>query len=480
MQRDVAPDAVGEAPVGLALAVEQARELVGYEQPSADLVSAISVVYTEEDKDASLIPASSKGLDILVVGHVPFYRYWQDDEQRYVFHPMAYGRFLGRLSCNEDPELYLAAAVSVAHSLPNGGLLWYYPDNYRLNRMLGPDLHPSCIGQGQILGAITQLDARCNGDFSELARGAYLGLSFDYHSGGVNLENKALLEIPLFRSCPEIILNGWLHALLHLHNYVEHYQDREAKELLAANVAYLVEHLERFHDDNTGLSRYSDLTPYRVRVQYETESSPNLIAFYRSRDRELEDYRISLEGIDHESRSPFDNQIITQGQGFTDIWISCSQAFDTYVVSTTGPFTVTFDAGVYSPYTATPRAGGKGIELHSYCDDGYHVVHITDVREELFCGYPTNFSKVGANYYHPYHVVALACLLAGPEMPDEVAMKLRSWMERWLEAVENPPPEEGLEFVPFSDVLGDLVKHELFTITDDWETLLAMARASAR
>jgi hypothetical protein len=233
-------------------------------------------VYQPSDKDDIAIPESSKGLNIIVIDKIPFYRYWQDELKRYVFHPMAYGTFLGRLDCDEQVGEYLDSAIRMAHNLPNDGLLWYYPDNYPLDRFLGPDLAPSAISQGHILDAVTRLDKRCDLNLSGIARRVFLGLSFDYYDGGVNLENKALLEIPLFRPAPEIILNGWLHAILNLKNYVEYYRDDQAKELLLVNIQFLADSLGNFHDEKSGLSLYSDLSPYEVRVHHEGEQQPRL------------------------------------------------------------------------------------------------------------------------------------------------------------------------------------------------------------
>ena len=456
-----------------------ARRIVDYEQPAPELARAISAVYSSSDKDVSVIPESSKGLDIVLIDNVPFYHYWQDEVKRYVFHPMAYGRFLARLDCNEPVERYVDAAIAMAQDLPNGGLLWYYPNNYRLNRFLGPDLSPSAMSQGQILGAITGLDERCQTDLSEIARRVFLGLSFDYYDGGVNLEDRTLLEIPLFRSAPEIILNGWLHALLHLNNYVKHYRDPRAEELLASNIQFLAKTLDNFHDKETGLSLYSDLCPYRVRVHHETEELHRLTVFYKARSSDLDALAFDLKVIGHDTQSPYDNQIIRETQSFTDIWINCSQNYETYLVSDR-PVTVSFSTGKYSPYRSTPGTGGERIELESEQVSDYHVVNITSVRDKLFCGYPTNFSKMGENYYHTYHVVALACLIVAADMPNETPATLRTWMERCIRAIESTDHPEGLAFASYDKILNDLFKHKVFTLTDDWDTLWRMAREAGR
>jgi len=454
-----------------------ARHIVDYEQPTPELVEAISAVYSPSDKDVNLIPESSKGLDIAMIDNVPFYHYWQDDVERYVFHPMAYGGFLARLNCDEPIEKYVDEAIAMAHDLPNGGLLWYYPDNYQLNRFIGPDLSPSAISQGQILGSITNLNNRCQIDFSALARRIFLGLSYDYYDGGVNFQNSALLEIPLFRSAPEIILNGWLHALLHLNNYVVYYQDVQAKELLSANINFLATCLKNFHDEQTGLSLYSDLCPYSVRLHHETEKPQNLTVFYKSTIGDFNDLVFELKAIEHDTQSPYDNQIIRQTKSFTDIWISCSQHYETYIVSDK-PVNASFSTGKYSPGRSTPGKGGTDLKLRPDSIEQYYVINVTSVRDMLFCGYPTNFSKLGENYYHAYHVVALACILASIDLPDETRASLTKWMERWVDTIESFGKSEKFKFTSYDKILRDLFKHKVFTLTDDWDKLLRTARKS--
>ena len=141
------------------------------------------------------------------------------------------------------------------------------------------------------------------------------------------------------------------------------------------------------------------------------------------------------------------------------------------------PITVSFNTGEYSPYRSLPGTGGEQIKLQSSEADDYYIVHITSVRDNLFCGYPTNFSKKGENYYHTYHVVGLACLLAYEDLPDGVRASLRTWMERWISTIETfNPSDRELVFSSYEKVLSGLVKDEVFTLTDDWDTLLRMAR----
>lgn len=457
-----------------AVSFSHARRMQDYIQPPEDLVQSISCVYGPEAKDEQAIPESSKQLNIIIVDDIPFYPYWQNEKGLYAFHPMAYGGFLSRLSCDEPVKRYLNAAERMACKLPNGGLLWYYPDNYNLNRFLGPDISPSAIGQAQILGAIVDLDRRCSLDLSDLARRTFLGLAFPYYDGGVNLEDKILLEIPLFHSAPEIILNGWIHALLYLRQYADYYNDSQARELFLASVATLAQSLPSFHDVKTGLSLYSDLCPYRVRIRHPNGPLEKLFVFYKAREAGLDDLVFELKPIEND-RSSYDNRVIRSTKSFTDVWISCSQRYDTYLVAEGAPFTAEFTTGVYDPKRATPAAGGEHIELQSQKAGDYEVVHITSVRQKLFCGYPTNFSKPGKNYYHVYHVVALACLLASADLPQDVRDTLSFWMHKWMKTIENGDTSEGLEFYSYQYLLDDLYKHKACLLTGDWETLLRKA-----
>jgi len=453
----------------------RARRMQNYIQPPEELIQSISRVYSSEMQSDEKIPESSKGSALILINGVPFFPYWQKKEKQYAFHPMAYGGFLSRLSCTEPIDRYLDAAEQMAYKLPNGGLLWYYPDNYNLNRFLGPDISPSAIGQGQILGAIVDLDRRCDRDLYNLARSAFLGLAFPYYDGGVNLKDKFLLELPLFRSAPEVILNGWLHALLYLRQYADYYNDSQARKLFLASVATLAQDLPSFHDAKTGLSLYSDLCPYRVRIRHPNGPLKKLFVFYKAREAGLDNLVFELKPIMND-RSSYDNRVIKSTKSFTDVWISCSQRYDTYLVAEGAPFTAEFTTGTYDPKRATPAAGGEHIELQSHKAGDYEVVHITSVRQKLFCGYPTNFSKyVGKNYYHVYHVVALACLLASADLPQDVRDALSFWMHKWMKTIENWDASEGLEFYSYQYLLDDLYEHKACLLTDDWETLLRKA-----
>jgi hypothetical protein len=345
-----------------------------------------------------------------------------------------------------------------------------------LSRFLGPDLAPSAIAQGVILEAMTMIDATSPANLSDLARSVFKGLAFDYYRGGLNLSDVALLEIPLFRSPPEIVLNGWLDALLHLHSYAEAYEDDEARQLFASNLQFLASALERFQDPQSGLSRYSNLCPYRIRIETGGNTSLPLTAFYRARIPELDNLAFDLAEIGGLSHSNYDNQIIRQTSTGVEAWVSCSQEYDTYIVSLDGPFKVELETGTYDPYRSTPSSGGERVQLSSSFVDGYHVVDLTSARDRLFCGYPTNFSKLDENYYHTYHIVALACLLASDAVPDEIAPILGHLLNRWFEAAAKTTSEKGLVFTAYQKVLDGVVKNGTHLPSAQWDDLLRLAQ----
>jgi len=459
---------------------KDARCIADIEQPGPELTRLISAAYTAHEAGAEALPRSIAKKDVIVINDVPFFPYWQSREKnRYVFHPMAYAWFLLLLSHNEKIETYVNVAVQTAHPLPNGGILWYYPNNYKLNRFLGPDLSPSAISQGQFLADITAIDeANPDRDLSEIAHRVYRGLAFDYYKGGVNLENKALLEVPLFRSAPEIILNGWLHAILGLSRYVEYYQDSEAEKLLMSNVIFLSEVLGHFDDPKTGLSCYSDLCPYRVKIRYTSKQTPEFTVFYKARIDGFDNMRFELKTIDHPTISPYDNQVVRRKANFSKVWISCSRNYDTYIVSESCPFTCTFDTGTHIPTRSTPGKGGEQVKLSStFLSGSHHVVHVTSVRDRLFCGYPTNFSKKGSkNYYHIYHVVALACILTSMDLPKPAKEHLQTYMNRWIETVNTFNLGGKMSFNSYQVCLNSMIKNGVWTGTNNWESILTAAR----
>jgi hypothetical protein len=345
-------------------------------------------------------------------------------------------------------------------------------NNYRLNRMIGKTL-PSAISQAQILAAIVDASV-ANGRYAVLARAVFKGIAYDYYAGGVNLHQSALLEIPLFRSAPEIVLNGWLHALILVHHYAEWSGDPEARALLRSNVSFLTKIIDRFHDQRTGLSLYSDLGPYRVDILYEADHVPQLYVYYDSEHKELDDIVIPLEDTDKNDTSRYDNHIAVRKNGSLQAWINCSQNYGTYLVSGNGGIEVSLSTGQYDPKRATPDAGGSRINLASTSRGKWQVVDLASKRNELYCGFPTNFAaKSGKeNYYHIYHIVALAYILATFDLEEREAGTLERWMETWCDTIGYFEDEKGMRFSDFGSVLAGLATFHREILYEDWGQLL--------
>ena len=133
------------------------------------------------------------------------------------------------------PEL-LNTIRKVGIELPNGGLAFYYPNHYPLNRMRGPDLVYSAISQSEILAGFLKLYQQSDTDASKLVLDRVKqAMFFNHLDGGIDL-GVAQLELPLFRSNPEIILNGWLHALLQLNDYAIVMNDSEIASYVENNL----------------------------------------------------------------------------------------------------------------------------------------------------------------------------------------------------------------------------------------------------
>ncbi|MDG4648018.1 hypothetical protein P6F26_06145 [Roseibacterium sp. SDUM158017] len=409
-----------------------------------------------------------------LINGIPFAQYWQlDNPNQYVFHPMVYGRFVFNNATNRDFQNNIETIASIVSvDLPNGGAAPYYPNLYPLNRMRGPDLMYSSISQSEILAGYMRLDQEMQTETSnQLLNQAKLALLFPYEEGGVDL-GVAQLELPMFRSNPEIILNGWLHALLHLNDYAIQYDDDEVAEYVRQNLEFFVDNHEIWYDTQRNISRYSDTSPHRIIVQLSEDASDPLIV-YRARDPRLRNYiHMAVDEAEGEY-STFDFRVISrQGRRIT-MGVTCSGLFETYLVST-GPFTLQIRDGGYSPLRASPDGSGDWQTLDSDLQDGLSVVEISlPDNQELICGYPTNFSKAnGRNFYHMQHIVALQYLSRASAYSDpSLNQTLRAISAEWLAANERFLQGTDLQFEDAQAVLDSINRGKLLNQFTDVELL---------
>lgn len=385
-------------------------------QPDPISVNEISAEYFENE-----LPSSSISGNIAVVGGVPFAKYWQSgNENIFLFHPMAWGRHvLNQSEHREYRGKILAVAERIGIPLPNGGLAFYYPNKYPLNRMRGPDMMYSTISQADILSGFLRFHLMEDTDASaRMLERIKLSFFLPYEKGGINLADIAQLEMPLFRCNPEIILNGWLHSLLHLSDYAHQTKDPDVKNLIHRNLRFFADHHSAWYDEDRNISCYSDTSPHRVTVRTSREKQGFKLT-YKSKATELPDFITVPVEDPNKKLSGYDARVLQRNRltGHLTMGITCSSLFDTILVSD-APFSVAIRSGGYDPHRATPSASGSLYWIDSSREENFHAATI-DTPDGVMRAYPTNFGKAnGKNYYHIQHIVAIAQLSAFPAYQD--------------------------------------------------------------
>lgn len=411
-----------------------------------DLNEKIKTDLNEKELFGKILFEGEEGFDFSLYGNdqktivydgVIYSRYWQlKDKKAYVLHPMVFGRYVfnnsDSLSQNED---FKKAINSISYNLPGTkSKAFYYPDYYPLNRMSGPDLMYSAISQSEILAGIIKLEQK-NNNYRLLVDSIKEALLLDYYKGGVNLSNKALLEIPLFRSSPEIILNGWLHALLHLNDYCRIYEDSAAIEILKSNINFLSQNISDWYNEDLNISLYSNTTPYYLKIKTIDSYLPNhAIVNYTSLVEGFKNQRVTLFTDDTSHYGAYDNHFRNVKDSSANVYLTFSTMFDTKLLMCK-EFSVEFNVGEYIPLKSTPNLKGETIKLQSIYDEEnkYYYVDFNSIKEKLFLGYPTNFNKANKkNYYHVQHILAMLYLAHySPYIADDIKRTLIETSKTW-------------------------------------------------
>jgi hypothetical protein len=422
-----------------------------------------------------------------IVNGIPYSWYPAVDgveEGRRIVHPGVIGRQILNSSEHRDEiDALLKGMREIGVSVPNGGIAFYYPKHIEIARLLGPDYHYSSMTAADILSGLAKAAWLEQTAPPDLVDRILDSLTFNYEHGGVNLADKALLELPLFKSAPEIVLNGWLHSLVHLYEVQrvipEEHETLNARKRIAKilknNIEFLASIIHQFDAPSVRLSRYSNLSPYTVRIVADDAEIEPVDILYDSRNKGIEDYRVRLKKIDNEERhSLYDNQIIreTPNIGRITATISCSQMFDTYIVREAGPFTVKYEAGRYD-YRSTVPATGPHVEKQSTVgSDGLHVVKLGPEDRLTLCGYPTNFSKSGkTNYYHIQHIVALRYLVMAEVGTVSQRCRLEKFASKWDRYVGTTTVPRGMRFAKHQKVLEGLLAGAVGAEFRDWKRL---------
>lgn len=457
-------------------------------QPDSAQIERFSAVVRPGDpgtissQDASPEMILMRGQTFVLRDDLPYYGYaYLKEDDGYVVHPMRLGRFLLDNHMSPRIDAFVKAAGDVAVTLPNGGLAWYYPRHFLNARMLGPYLRYSGISQGTLLSGMTAVGLADPEVGLGPAKRVFAAMQFPFAEGGVNLADRAVLEMPSYHGAPEIILNGWLDALLHLADYVRETGDVEAKQFLDQNVAFLAEILPVFDDPEHRVSRYSDLSPYRLRLTLaRPEDADGLRVLYLPRFDGLPSFVVPLTTLDNGGGkpSPYDNQIVATNGKVVHAWVSCSRLYTTYVLSPGASLGGTLETGVVDRQRAAPGFGGETVQLQGDVMPGGAYVLLDSTSDGLICGYPTNFAKNGdTNFYHVYHVLSLMLLARSiDDLALESERVLLEWAERWLAYVESADLPDGLKFSALDDVLKGANANQLRKEADSADELVAWAR----
>lgn len=376
---------------------------------------------------------------------IPYSRYldeWQ-------FHP---GRIGGFLTTTRQQPKVVKTAKSILRcfvELPNGGLALYYPKTIRTARLQVNEPIYSGIAQGQLLAGFTRLirdevPGDKDHDWREIAHRIARSLLFPFEEGGVCVDGKIILEAPNFRACPEIILNGWIDALLHLHDYLQVAPDGELQEFLVRNLAALVELLPQFDAEDARLSRYSNVCPYQFRLHLKgaprRSGPPRVAVEYLPVKPGHSAFCIpDLWSAGPELRKCiYENKIEKFRSSSLDVSLSVSGLHDIKLHVAVDCTRVTFDPGTYNASSTVPRRSLQSrTVLPQSRADGCSTFVIRSSEHALIPGCPTNFAKDGENFYHLYHVAALYELAL---ITQERAQRkiLCDFADKWLGYMQDP------------------------------------------
>jgi hypothetical protein len=361
-----------------------------------------------------------------IVNGIPHHKY--DKNSDYLFHPMRAGRWLFNNATKENYENFL----KIATPKENDSLVWYYPDGYKLARMLNREV-TSCISQAEFLAAFCKMYQMKILPLSVLEK---IFRSFEIPE---LIYKDALIELPLPKNHPEIILNGWLHAISRIIDYYK--ITNEKSDLLERTLFRLSEMLPIFDDPKRKISNYSDLTIYKTKV-------------YNASNTKIKYTKDFIFDLTYDNKHSLYDCSFERDMGkyhFANIGV-------TYGVNhrliNDLPFKLEMFEGKYYPTTTLPQMEGEKIIVESTPFGSKHSLIIP--TENLFKGYPTPFSKNGgANYYHTYHVVALRDI--AKSYPTEHSKLFNEYADLWESYIDDR------NFTTVSKMEKDYVKGKLLT-----------------
>ena len=361
----------------------------------------------------------------------------------------------------------------VGIELPNKGLAFFYPNLYPLSRMNGNTVTYSTISQGAILSGYMKYDKEIASQKShQLVDRVKKSFFMPYEGGGVDL-GIAQLEIPLFHSNPEVILNGWLDALLRMNDYAITYGNEEVANYIHRNLKFFADNHKAWYDTERNISRYSDTSPQSATILSDNIKA-NFVVVYKSKIKEMKHYLIPLKDDPENQISSYENKIISRNIKTNEIkmTLSCSGFFDSVLVSDS-PFTMKIRSGGYSPTSSSPTNDGEWYFLTSQPILEQNLHKIVLPKEKLICGYPTNFSKANnKNFYHMQHIVALLYLANYPSFTDSnLTNRLKQIAKEWYENTKNFKYRKLDDFENPQEVLSSINRGKFIVQINDANAL---------
>jgi hypothetical protein len=362
-------------------------------------------------------------------------------------------------------------------TLPNGGLAFYYPKTFKVQRMIGNLYRYSAYAQGSMVETYLRLHQKYPGkDYLKMAEKAYLSMRFPYEKGGVGLSDRAFLEFPNYNSIPEIILNGWLDALVHVRNYAEYSKDEEALALVQSQIEFLSVVLPYYDAPSLRLSRYSDVSPYLFSV-YSDNLEPEginqeplrIVLLHQPKVKGLKPYAyfLSSEGFRPEAlktKSIYENYIVSTKPKRSTFRASLSRLYDNVILVNAPKSNLGYYPGSYDPMASSPvqkptseQIVVRGKPVGKRIREAYTMFDLDKTSMDETLGYPTNFLKPGnQNFYHMYHIITLFATAATID-DFELKQNLARWGLKWHEYTLNSPYEANGHYANANEV-WNLVK----------------------
>jgi hypothetical protein len=410
--------------------------------------------FAEEDREAAIrIERRRKRKRGLRKSRHRFYRGIPYSEylDEWQFHP---GRIGGYLTTNINTKGLIRTARNLRRrliELPNGGLALYYPGTIRAVRLQTNEPIYSGIAQGQLLAGYMRLMRDRIGsadDAAEWRTSAFRvarSMMFPFEKGGVCVDGKIILEAPNYRACPETILNGWVDAMLHFHDYIRIFPNKEMTEFYERNLAAVTELLPSFDDEKARLSRYSNLSPYVFRVRFRglhhEQTPPHVRVEYAPRKPGYSTLAIPDLWQAEAAERPciYENKIGAFRLRSMDLSLSVNSLYDLKLYIDADCTHLTFDPGSYSEGSSVPLRTLRSISLlPAEKFNGRYTTFVIRAGEHgLMAGSPTNFMKKKQNFYHTYHLVSLYELALTARSPEQRQVMI-DMADRWLDYTHDP------------------------------------------